>query len=230
MSTLQLTATTRDKEKSAKRLRATGMLPGIVYGHNVPSKMVSLPLNDFYKVYHKAGESTIIDLKVDNKPSEKVLIYDLDHDVLTNEIIHVDFYRIKMNEKIQVEVPLHFIGEAPAVKEMGGVLVKQLDHLTVRCLPQDLVKSLDVKLDDLTDFQKVIRVGDLRVPQMITMLRDKNEVIVTVSAPRVEEKAPVTPEAEEAVVAEAQEGVSQSEAETSKDAANQAETEDKATS
>jgi len=188
MSEIKITATKREMGDSVKQLRAQGILPGILYGHKTANVVLKVPTKDFHKVYKEAGVNTLIDLQVENDTSVKVLIHDVAHDGVTDEPIHVDFYQVKMDEPIHAEIPLEYVHEAPAVRELGGVLVKQLDVLPVKCLPQDLIKSIQVDLSSLAEFDNVIRMEDLTIPSNIEVLKEPIQVIAVVTPPRVEEK------------------------------------------
>lgn len=213
---LALTATVREKE-SPKILLRKGLIPAVLYGHNVSNINLALPVHEFMKVYHEAGENTLIDLTVSGRSPVKVLIHDVDHDVVSNAVRHIDFYQVNMTEKIEAEIPLHFVGEAPVVKEQSGTLVVQFDVLPVRCLPTDLIKSIDVDVSSLTEFDDAIHVKDIAIPEALEVLRDKDDVIVLAARPRAEEpvEAPVEPtpeavplEGAEALEAEGEKGES----------------------
>lgn len=202
MSDLTLKATTRAQEESPRAIRREGNIPAILYGHKIENQMLNLPYNIFYNLYREAGENTLIDLAIDGKEPFKVIIHDVDRDEVSNKVRHVDLYQVKMDEKIETEIPIHFIGESPAVKEMGGVLLKQMDALPVKCLPNDLIKYVEVDLSNLKDLNDVVRVADITIPSTLEVLRDGDEAVTLVTAPR-EEKEPVEEEgvAEEAVLA-----------------------------
>lgn len=105
---------------------------------------------------------------------------------MTNRISHIDFFEVSMNEELEAHIPLEFVGEAPAVREMGGVLVKTLEEVTVSCLPKDLPHTLSIDLTTLTDFSTHIQVKDLVLPKGVKVLTDELTTIVLVEAPRTE--------------------------------------------
>ena len=179
------------KGKKVRRLREKGILPAVVYGHNIPSKMIKVSYNDFQKVLEKTGESTLIDLKIDQKKPVSVLIQDVQLDPVKDKIIHVDFYQVKKGEKIETEIELNFVGESKAVKELNGTLVKVMDKIPVRCLPKDLIQELDVDISSLNTFDDVIRVADLSFPPGIEVLVDSEETVASVSPPEKEEEEKV---------------------------------------
>src|SRR5882672_4069706 len=124
MESISIAATKREVTgKHVKKLRTAGKLPAVLYGHNVETQSIELAEKDFAKAFKTAGESTLINLVVDGK-IQPVLIHDVQHHYLNDQAIHVDFYAVNMDEKLKVRVPIHLTGEAGAVKNLGGTLVK----------------------------------------------------------------------------------------------------------
>src|SRR5882724_4104305 len=141
MENIAITATKREVSgKRVKKLRTVGQLPAVLYGHNVKNQQIEISEKDFAKAFKSAGESTLVNLVVDGT-TQPVLIHEVQHHYLNDNPIHVDFYAVNMSEKLKVRVPLHFMGEAPAVKSLGGTLVKNLSELEVECLPADLPQN-----------------------------------------------------------------------------------------
>jgi large subunit ribosomal protein L25 len=184
METFVLEARTRDiVGKKVSSLREKGIIPGVLYGNNIAGKMISVAKVPFTKVFQKAGESTLVDLVIDNQPAVKVLIYDIQKDPLTDAFSHVDFYQVDMAKKITTEIPLKFIGESRAMKELAGILVKSVQELKVRCLPGDLVHEIFVDISVLNTFDDVIKISDIVLPSGITTLEHANDVVVNVTPP-----------------------------------------------
>jgi large subunit ribosomal protein L25 len=173
--------------KKVKKLRKMNLIPAVVYGHDISSLPVEVEKKEFEKVFKSAGESTIIDLKIDDEKPIKVLIHDVSYHPLTDEIIHVDFYQIKEKEKVTVDVNLKFINESPAVKEKGGVLIHHLTKIKIECLPKDLVHEIEVDLSKLSEINSLIRIKDLKIPSNIKVLENPEDVVVSVSLPKAEE-------------------------------------------
>ncbi len=173
--------------KKVKKLRKKGIIPAVIYGHNIPSESIEIERKSFEKIFQEAGESTIIELIVDKKPI-KVLIHDVQRDPIKDDIIHVDFYQIKEKEKLTAEVELKFINEAPVVKEKGGILIYNLTKIKIECLPKDLIHQIEVDLSSLKEFNDLIRVKDLKIPHQIKVLHDLEDVVVSISAPKIEEE------------------------------------------
>lgn len=187
METVNLEAKTRDFKISAKALRQVNLLPAEYYGRGVKNKSVQMDYQAFRKAYVTAGSNMIITLDVDGKEKVNVLVHEVKYDPLTDLIAHVDFINVNMNEAINARIPVVFIGVAPAVKELAGILAPHLDEVEVRCLPKDLIHKIEVSINGLVDFHSYVRVKDLNLPPTITVLNDPSDVVVTVVAPRKEE-------------------------------------------
>ncbi|MBU1952233.1 50S ribosomal protein L25 [Patescibacteria group bacterium] len=189
MDTLSLSAKTRTlKRKKVKQLREQNILPANIYGPQIKTQSLEVDSSLFNKIFEQAGQSTLVDLKVDGKDVTKVLVQDVQFDPETNFPIHVDFRQINMKEKVVTDVLLKFVGESLAVKEKGGILVKNLDEVKIECLPSDLIHELEVDISSLKDFDTVIHVEDLKVPENITILDKPEQTITLVEAPRTEEE------------------------------------------
>ena len=185
METLVISAQTRElKGRKANRLRAQGLVPGIVYGHKKESQSISIDSKEFKKVLRSAGENTLIDLKIGDKEQGKVIIHEYQTDPVTDLVTHVDLYQVKMNEKITANIPIKFVGESFAVKNEGAVLVKSYDALEVKCLPGDLIHSIEVDLSLLENIDDNIKVGDLKVGDNIEIIVSPEITIISAGAPR----------------------------------------------
>jgi len=188
MDQIAITATKRAVSgKEVKKLRNAGKLPAVLYGYDVENQQIEISERDFAKVFKSAGESTLVSLVVEGK-AHPVLIHEVQNHYLTDRPIHVDFYAINMAEKVKVKIPIHFNGEAPAVKALGGTLVKNLSEVEVECLPADLPHALEVDISILSTFEDAVRISDLKVSNKVTIHGRPEEVVVTVVAPRSEEE------------------------------------------
>ncbi|MFA5360074.1 MAG: 50S ribosomal protein L25 [Patescibacteria group bacterium] len=193
---VQLNAQLRSESNGkAKKIRTTGFIPAVVYGFGKENKNVKVKKHDFEKVFATAGEFNLVDLSIDAAASTKVIIKDIQRDSLTDAIIHVDFYQVDMTKKITTEIPLNFVGESKAVKELGGTLVKNMDTVEVKCLPGDLVSHIDVDISKLEVFDQFIRLHDLVLPNGITLAHETNEAVVGVAETKAEQEAPKPAEA-----------------------------------
>ncbi|MGC9048899.1 MAG: 50S ribosomal protein L25 [Patescibacteria group bacterium] len=174
--------------RKTKQLRKNKLIPAVVYGHKIKAQNISVPYLDFEKVYRQTGESTLINLNINNEKPIPVLIHDIQFEPLTNKIQHIDFYQIRADEKVTLEIGLKFVGQAPAVKELGGILTTPLTKLKIECLPQDLIHELEVDISGLKSFEDIIRLKDLVIPPNIKVLASPDEVIALVKPPRKEEE------------------------------------------
>ena len=190
--------------KNVKNLLNQGTIPAEVYGSGKENIHVSILASEFKTIFGQAGESSIINLTIDGK-TYPVLVHDVQKDSLGNNFIHIDFYQVRMDKKITTHVPLHFEGEAPAVKEKGGVLVKSVEKLEVEALPADLPSSLTVGLSSLDDLHKSVHIKDISVPSGVRILADPETVVATITE-KVQEEVEVKEEViEGAPVPEAEE-------------------------
>ncbi|RLC38888.1 50S ribosomal protein L25 [Candidatus Falkowbacteria bacterium] len=186
---LSLNSQLREEKKSKPSLmRREGYVPAILYGpktKNIKLKIKSLPLE---KTYKKSGESTLIDLQVGEEKTIKVIIKDIQKNIINDKIEHVDFFEVDMNKKIEVEIPLEFIGEAPAVKELGGTFMKNLESIQVKCLPGDLIESIEVDTSSLKTYEDDINVRDLGIPDNFEIITQSTAQVANVLAPRIVEE------------------------------------------
>ena len=168
-----------------REIREQGLVPGIIYGAGVEPQKIQLDRTEFVKLYSDAGESTVVDLQIDGK-SQNVLMYDYQLDPLRDEVIHVDFRAIDMKKELETKVKILFVGESAAVKALGGTLIAPIDEISIRALPANLPKFIEVDLSVLETFQDAIRVADLQVPENVEVLLDEKRTIAVVSAPRTD--------------------------------------------
>lgn len=186
-SELKLAAIIRHPGRQAlSQLRAKGFIPAVVYGPKTDNLHIQIKKTEALKIYDQAGESSLVTLDIDGQDQRQVIIKDLAQTKVKDQLIHMDFFQVDMAEKVTTEVELNFIGEAPAVKQLGGVVVKNFDAVEIECLPKDLTSKLDVDLSVLTDFDTNITFADLKLPKGV-VLSDKhemNEIIVAVEEPR----------------------------------------------
>lgn len=189
MKVVQLHATTREiVGKKVKRYRLKGQLPAVLYGQGLESKPLLVDAKEFKKVFHEAGTSALVDLSVDDQQPIKILFHEPQLHYLHSEPIHADFYVVKMSEKIETAVPIHFIGTSIAVEELEGNFIANKDELQIRCLPADLIPSVEVDISVLKTFDDQIRVSDIKVPETVEILDEAEDVVALVAAPRSEEE------------------------------------------
>lgn len=175
--------------KKAKQVRKTGNIPAILYGYGISPQPVEVEKRAFEKAWKEAGESTLVSLQVGtNAAVQQVLIQEVVQDVLRGYPLHVDFYAVRMDKPIEARVPIKFVGEAEAVKALGGVLIKVLHELEIEALPKDLPHEIEVDISSLRTFEDKISVADIKLSQGVTMLAEQEAAVVLVEAPRSEEE------------------------------------------
>ncbi len=184
---LTINALKKDKSIKNEQLRLGGKIPAAYYGPKQESTSVVIDEVEFMKVFREAGESSIISV-VDGKDEHEALIHDIQWDAITQKPVHVDFYVIEKGKKVEISVPLEFIGVADAVSKLGGVLVKVMHEIEIEALPKDLPQHLDVDISALVDFDAQIKVGDIKIGEGVTLLSEKDEVVALVQAPREEKE------------------------------------------
>jgi large subunit ribosomal protein L25 len=187
--TFALTAASRTEiGKRVNAVRDAGKIPAVVYGHGIQPTSLTLGTSEFQKLYRAAGSSSLIDLTVDNGAPVKVLVQEVQLHPLTMKPQHVDFRQINMKEELEVDVPLAFTGDAPAVKELAGTLVRAYDAVRVKCLPADLPHEITIDLSTLVGFDDVITVANLVLPKGVTVLLEPTVSLASVAAPLTEEQ------------------------------------------
>lgn len=187
--TISLTATKREETgKRAKRLLEDGIMPAVVYGPKQEATPVSLPLRDFEKVLREEGESSVIELSGVGSPLQ-VLIHDIDRDPVTHVPRHADFYAIEKGAKVEVAVPLVFIGESPAVKA-GASLVKVLHELEIEAEAANLPHNIEVDISGLAEVGSQIHVSDLNLPKGVEAQVEGEQVVALIQEVEVEEESP----------------------------------------
>ena len=174
--------------KANAALRRTGLVPAVMYGKHQASVSIELPEVAFGKAFSKAGESTLIDLVIDGEVN-KVLVAEVARDAMSDRVIHVDFHKVSLTEKLHTKIPVAFVNESPAVKGLGGVLIKSVQEFDVECLPAALVHEIPVDISVLAKFGDTIHLKDVAIPPGITIkhLHD-TDVIASVAEPRSEEE------------------------------------------
>ena len=180
MSETKLVAQLRSTSGSpaARRLRAEGHIPGVLYGHGMSPLSVTVERRELrLALSGPAGSNTVLSLEVGGK-SYPAVVKEMQRHPVKRAVHHIDFLQISMDEEITFSVPVHLIGESKAVMAEGALVDKAVDHIDVRCTPTDMPNSFDV---DITDMQPhdVIRLSDVAMPKGVTPLGDPDMPIVT---------------------------------------------------
>lgn len=174
--------------KKTHKIKREGFVPAVVYGRGIESRNLWVYNLDLKRLLSRSGESVIIDLVIENEENRSVLIHEIQKDSVSDKNIHVDFFQVKMDEKITTEVEIVLAGESPAVKERGGVLIKNLDKVSVECLPGDLPSMLLGDISKIKTFEDHLCVKDLNIPKGVKVDADMETVVASVAPPRTEEE------------------------------------------
>lgn len=170
--------------KQTKMLRREGKIPGNVYGHGREPIPVQLDGHTFERLSHTHGLRTIVTLKGLGSSAETVLVRHVQRDPIKDKILHVDFTRVSMEERIEARIPLHFVGDAPGVKLGGGLLLHLVEALPVECRASELVDALEVDITGLTEIDSIMYAREVKLPANYILATDPDEPIVKVAAPR----------------------------------------------
>ena len=191
MATFNLSAEKRDVKVSLDKIRAEGKMPAVFYGPKESSTSVSVSIVDFKKVWKKAGESAVVILN-DGKEDHETLIHEVDIHPLSGEPRHADFYVLEKGKKVEVAVPLVFVGVSSAVKDKAGILVKVLREIEIEALPKDLPQSIEVDISKLVELTDTIHAKDLAIPAGVEIKVGADDIIASISVAKEEVEAPTT--------------------------------------
>src|SRR5215471_5298649 len=179
-------------KNEARRLRASGRVPAVVYGAKKPTVAVSVDPKQISRILQsESGHNTIFEVHVDGDKS-RVMIVDWQYDPMKGKLLHIDMKRIAMDERITVQVPIHLVGEAEGVKQQGGILDQVLREVEIECLPGDIPSHIDADVTHLV-FGTVLRVADLPHSGKLKFLTDENQTVAHITS--VKEEVAPTPEA-----------------------------------
>jgi large subunit ribosomal protein L25 len=192
--------------RAARRLRAAGKIPAVVYGRGAESLPVEVDEAAFLRaVPQTAWYSTVIQLNIEGAPRSEskrtVMITEVQQDLVKRRILSVDFHRISLRERVQAHVPVVAVGQSPGIKQ-GGILEHLVHEIAVECLPTDIPEHFEADISAL-EIGHSLRVRDLEAPEGVRIAAPEDEVVMLVAPPvRVEEVAPAPLGEEGAVVAE----------------------------
>ena len=187
MDQIELKVTKREiLGKKVRFLRRQGITPVHLFGHGIESRALQCDTAKLQQVLAEAGKTKLINLKLDNEKKPKVVIVrEVQAELPKPGLLHVDFYQVKTAEKVNVEVPIALVGEAPALKLKENTLVQELDTLTVECLPARIPSSVELDISSLSESDQVLRVKDIGLEKGITILNDPELAVAGISSQRV---------------------------------------------
>ena len=179
-------------KNDARRVRAAGKIPAVVYGAGKDAASVSLDPRQVSRILHsETGHNTIFELTMEGERTQAMIV-DWQYEPIKGALLHIDLKRIAMDQKLTVEVPIVLKGEAVGVKQQGGILEQLLREVEIECLPADIPNSIEVDITELV-FGKVLRVSDLPKSDKLKYLSDSNQPVAHVTA--IKEEVVATPEA-----------------------------------
>ena len=168
-------------------LRKTGFIPAVLYGKGQEPISLQVPHKDFNKTFQVAGESTLVYVNVAGQ-SYPTIIHDIARDPQSDDVIHADFYKVNLSEKIKTKVPVVFVGESPAVKDLGGIFIRNINELEVEALPQNLPHEISIDITKLENFGDQIQVKDINLGKEVEILGNAEDIIATIQEPISEEE------------------------------------------
>ncbi len=187
MERVELRATSRTIQgKKVRQLRAAGWIPAVMFGPDTPSNSIQVEERDLLKVLREAGSTALIDLYVDDQAKPKVVLArEVQRNPVTGHLLHLDFYQVRLTEKVKTTPRLEFVGESPLIRSGRAVLIHSMNEVEVECLPTDLISSISVDLSGLETMDDNILIKDLSVPPSVTILADPDDVVVSVVTSRM---------------------------------------------
>lgn len=188
MERAELRADTRAlRGKKVKRLRTEDLIPAVVYGPDMEAAAIQIEERALFKTLQEAGSTALINLFIDDTASPQVVLArEIQRDPLTGRVLHLDFYTVRLTEKVKTTPRIEFVGSSPLVEGGRGVVVTSMTEVEVECLPTDLISSITVDLSVLQEWDDNVLVGDLPVPDAVTIMADPAEVVVSVVPIRME--------------------------------------------
>ncbi len=192
--------------KKNRFLRRQGITPAHLFGHSIESQALQCDTLQLKQIIAHAGTTRLISLKIDDdKQPKRVFLREIQSDALGKQLLHVDFYQVRMGEKMEVDVPIVLVGEAPAMRGKGRMLSHGITSLSVECLPDNVPPQIEVDVSMLEEVEQAIHVRDIILDPDITVNADPEQLVVKVTEAvvKVEEEAVAAEEVEAEAEAEA---------------------------
>ena len=185
--------------KNVRFLRRQGVVPLHVFGHGITSLALQSDVTQVQQVLAQAGKTKIVSLKLEKtKTPRNVMVREIQRNPRTGELLHIDLYQVKMTEKINVDVPIRLIGEAPALKLRENMLEQELYSLNIECLPDKVPASIELDISSLNEAEQSLQVGDIILDKEVTVMNDPGHLVAKISSRPVEKLEEVEEEEEEA--------------------------------
>ena len=199
MKSLQLKANRREiLGKKTRFLRRQGTTPTHLFGHKIESLSLECQTAELAHIVGQAGMTQLIDLSIDNDMQpKKVIIREIQRHSISRQLIHVDFFQIKLTEKMKADIPIVLVGEAPALKEKGRIISQSLTHLGVESLPDKLPPHIEIDLSPLTEMGNSIHVSDIVLDPAVTITTNPERLVVKIAEAAIARVEKEEAEAEE---------------------------------
>ena len=173
--------------KQVRSLRQSGFIPAVLYGKGQEALSLQVPVKEFNKVLKQAGESTLVYINVGGE-SYPTIIHDVALDPVKDNVLHADFYKVSLTEKIKTKVPVVFMGESPAVKDLAGIFVRNINELEVEAFPQNLPHEITVDISSLKNFGDQILVKDINLGSDVKIEAEADTILATIQEPKSQEE------------------------------------------
>jgi large subunit ribosomal protein L25 len=186
----------------ARKLRAAGRVPGVLYGHGMEPIALHVSSQDLLHLFHSAtGTNVLVDLEIDGS-KHLALPREVQRDHIHSRYLHIDFLAVRSDEMVKVTVEVHEVGDAPGVK-LGGVVEHHLREVELECLPGNVPDSLEADISNL-ELGDMLKVADITMPEGVTILTDLDSAVISIITPAaLRTEADLTLPGEEAVAPEA---------------------------
>ena len=173
--------------KKVKQLRREGTLPANVFGRGLESTAVQMNTADARKMLNAHGRNVLIEITIAGEDAPRsVVVRAVKTDPLNDAIQHIDFYQVDLTREIEANIPVHLVGEAPAVSTWGGILVHESSSIRIRALPVDMPQFIEVPVVGLAELEQSISVGEIALPERVTALSDPTMTLARIARPRIE--------------------------------------------
>ncbi len=173
--------------KATKKLRNAGIIPANIFGHGESPQAVQVASPDFETLRREHQATSLIALRMTgDKKAQTALIRHVQRNPISGKVLHIDFIRVSLSERITARTPLRIVGTAPAVKIENGVLLHLLDALEMECAAGDIVDAIEVDISSLEHIDDIIHAKDVVLPPHYTLITDPEEAVVKVAATRAE--------------------------------------------
>ena len=173
--------------KKVRRLRRAGVIPVHVYGAGIEPASLQVDDSTLNRLLPQVGSNIPVSVEYEGQDEENIcFVREIQRHPVSETVIHVDFLRVDITRTVAAEVPITLVGTAPAVSQMAGTMLQNIQSLSIEALPMDMPAQVSVDVSVIVDFDVTLAVGDVEVPGNVTVLNDPEDVIVRVAPPRLE--------------------------------------------